>query len=151
VFKSLAIFSFFFLVNHAFAVSTLSECHLKLDNDDNQIDGHYEVIRDGDALFAVYRHQSGQDYTRTDDVSFIIYEGEDLLELSSSGVLSSLCEVAQIDDCKEVIKVNGFGIEQLDDGSFEMDLWQIFSNKSDGITLAMPFPDFYSPCATSLK
>ena len=84
-------------------------CNLKYLEGEEIYNGSYRAIREGDHLFAEYRHNEGRDFVSTDDVRLKSYEGDELVELNENGLVDLLAK--ELDTSFEKIKmVKYYGI-----------------------------------------
>lgn len=107
------VFSFLIISNNSYAVDTLANCKLNLDENGETLSS-YSVLRDGDRMFGRYRLTEGRDYEETDDIFLKKYEEEDLAKLRENGLLQIISDRLKIDEDK-IEKVVFFGIVEVED------------------------------------
>ncbi len=140
-----------------FGDTVQAECKLKYTDQANhpdsrgEIDGLYRIERDGDSLFARYRHQPTRDMVRTDDVAFNHITGNDELDrYNHDGLVDLLLSIAGISR-SELKSINYYGIDQKDDGPFEMELWKLMGSDNRKLKIIGSGGRWHVPCEDSLK
>ena len=121
------------------------ECRLKYADQRNEVDGLYKVERDGDSLFARYRHHPSRDLLRTDDVTFKHVSEGALDHYNQNGLVDLLVSVAEINRA-ELKSINYYGIDQRDDGTFEMQLWKLMGSENRSLKVVGSGGEWHSPC-----
>ena len=139
---SLFLFLFFLfgLSMNSFAVDTLANCKLNIDESEETLSS-YSVLRDGDRMYGRYRLTEGRDYEETDDIFLKKYERENLSRLRESGVLQKLAEALKVESNK-IEKVVFFGMVEVEEEDDE-DEDNSRSSSEDTPPAPVPAPPVY--------
>ena len=138
---SLILFLLFGLSMNSFAVDTLANCKLNIDESEETLSS-YSVLRDGDRMYGRYRLTEGRDYEETDDIFLKKYEGEDLSRLKESGVLQKLADALKVEKNK-IEKVVFFGMVEVEEEDDDEDEDNPQSSSEDNPPTPEPTPPVY--------
>ena len=127
---------FFFVLGLQSSFGAINEllmsCNLKYLEGEIIYNGSYRAIREGDHLFAEYRHNEDGDFISTDDVRLNSYEGDKLAALNEDGLVDLLAK--ELDTSFDNIsKVKYYGIDETKDNQYEMQIWELFNLSGDKI------------------